>query len=434
MNKSQADDVGLEWFDGKKINEALFCAAFLRDHPMICVHDSFFDTEGRVNDESQLKKDILNRIAPCVTSGLARRVNNLLDLLRVTCSADPLPAETDRIHLANGTLYLNGAFDASKDFCLNRLPVRYNPEAPAPIKWISFLHELLEPEDVPTLQEYIGYCLIPSTKGQKMLILTGRGGEGKSRIGLVLRALLGDNMNTGSIAKVETNPFARADLEHQLLMVDDDMKLEALPQTNNIKSIVTAELPMDLEKKGKQSYQARLYVRFLGLGNGSLQSLYDRSVGFFRRQIILTVKERDAKRRDDPFLAEKMCAEAEGIFLWALEGLRRLIANDYRFTVSERSRENMRTAVADGNNVIDFLCSEGYIRFKADYEASTKRLYDVYHQWCEDNATPPLTPKSFSATLKQNAAVYRLEYTNKVHIGGGRYARGFLGIEPLRIS
>ena len=42
----------------------------------------------------------------------------------------------------------------------------------------------------------------------------------------------------------------------------------------------------------KSSYQGQLYVRFLGLGNGTLNSLYDRSVGFFRRQIILTAKER----------------------------------------------------------------------------------------------------------------------------------------------
>ena len=47
-------------------------------------------------------------------------------------------------------------------------------------------------------------------------------------------------MSTGSIAKVETSPFARADLEHLLVMVDDDMKLEALPQTNHLKTIVTA--------------------------------------------------------------------------------------------------------------------------------------------------------------------------------------------------
>ena len=57
-----------------------------------------------------------------------------------------------------------------------------------------------------------------------------------------MRRLLGSNMNTGSIAKVETQKFARADLEHILVMVDDDMKLEALPQTNNIKAIITAEI------------------------------------------------------------------------------------------------------------------------------------------------------------------------------------------------
>ena len=29
------------WFDGKKINEVLFCGEFLQDHPMLCIHDAF---------------------------------------------------------------------------------------------------------------------------------------------------------------------------------------------------------------------------------------------------------------------------------------------------------------------------------------------------------------------------------------------------------
>jgi len=263
---------------------------------MLCIHDAFFTTEGRVTDETMLKREILERIKPYVTSGVARRAANLLDALRVECWSPPLPVHQDRIHVANGTLFLDGTFSQEKDFCVNRLPVNYVPDAPHPMRWLAFLNELLPSSDILTLQEFIGYCLIPSTKGQTMIIITGRGGEGKSRIGPVMHSLLGSNMNTGSITKVETSPFARADLEHQLLMVDDDMKLEALPQTNKIKSIVTAELPMDLERKGKQSYQGRLYVRFLGLGNGTLQSLHDRSVGFFRRQIILTAKERPESR------------------------------------------------------------------------------------------------------------------------------------------
>ncbi len=48
--------------------------------------------------------------------------------------------------------------------------------------------------------------------------------------------------------------------------------------------------------------------------------MYGRSYGFFRRQIVLTVKEREPDRKDDPFLGEKLIAEAEGIFLWCLGG------------------------------------------------------------------------------------------------------------------
>ena len=57
------------------------------------------------------------------------------------------------------------------------------PEASNPERWLTFLHELLDDADIPTLQEYLGYCLIPSTKGQKMMLIVGKGGEGKSRIG-----------------------------------------------------------------------------------------------------------------------------------------------------------------------------------------------------------------------------------------------------------
>ena len=435
MSKEAAQTASADpvvWFDGKAINEVIFCEEFLRDYPMITVNGTFFTVNGIVNDENRLKKEIYDRIKPYVTSNIAKRVTNLLDVMRMECCAADLLLYQDRIHVANGTYHLDGTFSTEKDYCRNRLPVAYLPDAPQPVTWLHFLSQLLEPEDILTLQEFIGYCFIPSTKGQKMLMLTGKGGEGKSRIGVVLRALLGTNMKTGSVAKVETSNFARADLEHELLMLDDDMKLEALPQTNNIKAIITAELPMDLERKRQQSYQGDLYVRFIGLGNGVLQALHDRSVGFFRRQIILTTKEKDPNRKDDPYIAEKMTAEAEGIFLWALEGLHRLIANDFRFTLSQSALDNLNDAVSDGNNIIDFLASEGYIRFRADYEASSKNLYAVYKQWCDDNALNSLSQKSFGSFLKQNESRYNLEYTNKVNIGGGRFARGFVGIELLQ--
>ena len=311
-----------------------------------------------------------------------------------------------------------------------RLTVTYNPDAPTPKKWLQFLSELLQPEDIPTLQEFLGYCLLPTTKGQKMLMLIGKGGEGKSRIGLVMRSLLGDSMNTTSIQKVESNRFSRADLENKLLMVDDDMDMSALPKTNYIKSIVTSECKMDMERKGVQSYQSQLYVRFLCFGNGALTALHDKSDGFFRRQIVLTTKDRPAGRADDPFLVEKLLREKEGIFLWCLEGLHRLIGNNYQFSISGKARENMETVKRSSNNVIEFLQSEGYIRFRADSEASSKAIYEVYTRWCDDNAQKPMSANRVSSELAQNEQLYNVEATNNVHVGGKR-VRGFVGIEVV---
>ena len=420
-----------EWFDGKKVDEAAFCRAFLAEHPMICVSKSFFTKEGRICDESRLRREIYDAINPYLTTGLIKKVDSLLELLRVEAYTGDLPVQTDRIHVANGTLFLDGTFSEEKEFCRNRLPVVYDPDAPFPTRWLQFLNELLIPGDIPTLQEYMGYCMIPTTKAQKMLMLVGKGGEGKSRIGVVMRALFGNSMVNGNLTKVETNRFARADLEHTLVMVDDDMKLEALPQTNYIKTIITAELPLDLEKKSQQSYQGELYCRFLGFGNGSLKALYDRSDGFFRRQIILTTRRRERDRIDDPYLSEKLTDEKEGIFLWCLEGLNRLIAQDYRFTISQRTKENMEEAVQEGNHIVEFMASEGYIRLKADYEVSTKDLYSVYRLWCEDNSVKPYAQNSFSAYLKENSDTYNLEPTNNIYNSRHKRVRGFVGIELL---
>ena len=419
------------WIAGDKINEVQFCKSFLEQYPMICINDTFFTVNGRVTDENRLRKQILNWIKPYVTAGIPKKINNLLDTMRVMSYSEPLPAYTDRIHLANGTYFLSGEFDPVKDFCINRLPAAYNPNAATPTKWLAFLDQLLYPEDIATLQEYMGYCLIPTTKGQQMLFLVGKGGEGKSRVGLVMRAILGDNMNTGSIQKVEISPFARADLEHLLVMVDDDMKLEALPQTNHLKTIVTAEMEMDLEKKGEQSYQGMLYARLMAFGNGALRALYDHSDGFYRRQLILSAKPKDKSRWDDPFIAEKLCSEAEGIFLWALEGLKRLIQNGYHFTKSERTQANIEASMREGNNILDFMDSEGYFLFKADDWITSKDFYEVYVMWCDDNAEKPLVRKTFINFLRSKEQKYNLEYNNYGHNREGRRVWGFLGIRSL---
>ena len=434
MAKSKRSTDAPFWFDGRNINEALFCDDFLSRHRLVYTDGAFFTPDGRVTDELPLRGEIFEELRCCAVSNIPRKISNILELMKLAARVEDLPPESDRIHLANGTLMLDGTFTEGKTRIVrSRLPVAYNPDAPKPGRWLSFLSELLYPEDIPTLQEFIGYCLIPSNKGQRMMVIKGSGGEGKSQIGAVLSALFGCNMKDGSIGKISENRFARADLEHVLLCIDDDMRMEALRQTNYVKSIVTAQGKMDLERKGKQSYQGWMYARLLAFSNGDLQALFDRSDGFYRRQLVLTTREKPTGRVDDPDLAEKMKLEIEGIFLWAFEGLRRLAANNFKFTESARTRANREAVKRDNNNVYEFLESEGYIRLKADASISSKDCYEIYRMWCEENNLMALKPRSFSDALVAASGKYNLEHCNNIINAAGRRVRGFYGIEALVI-
>lgn len=422
-----------EWLNDKgKIAEHKFCQAFLEKQPMVSHGKDYFTMEGIVPDKDRLLRDVYDEIKEHLTGGLVNKSKSLLEAIRMECyDRGQLEKHQDRIYLSNGVLFLDGTFREEKEFCLNRLPVAYNPNAPQPEVWLRFLSELLAPEDILTLQEFLGYCLIPSTKGQVMLLLKGNGGEGKSRIGVVVHTLFGANAKNGSIAKVESSAFARADLEHVLVMVDDDMKMEALASTHYVKTIITAETPMDLERKDEQSYQGDMYVRFLAFSNGDLEALYDRSEGFFRRQLILQTKRKPSGREDDPFLSDKLKQEIEGIFLWCLEGLKRLQANNYKFTVSQRAAENMEHAKRNANNVVEFLQSEGYIRLKADSTITSKELYAIYRMWCEDNGYRSHSQRTVSSFLKSHLEDFNLEASNKIANNAGKQVNGFWGIEAL---
>ena len=238
-------------------------------------------------------------------------------------------------------------------------------------------------------------------------------------------------MKDGSIGKISENRFARADLEHILLCVDDDMQMDALRKTNYVKSIVTAQGKIDLERKRTQSYQGWMFARLLAFSNGDLQALYDRSDGFYRRQLVLATKGKSAGRVDDPDLAEKLKAEAEGIFLWAFVGLQRLVANNFKFTESDRIKENREAVKRDNNNIFSFLESDGYIRLKADASISSKDLYSIYRMWCDENNLTPLKSRSFSDAVVANASKYNLEHCNNVTSSAGRRVWGFMGIEAI---
>lgn len=52
----------LDWFDGKHINEILFCQEFLKTHPMRCIGGTLFTVDGPVESEELVKRQIIDMI------------------------------------------------------------------------------------------------------------------------------------------------------------------------------------------------------------------------------------------------------------------------------------------------------------------------------------------------------------------------------------
>ena len=69
-NKAQLDGMPV-WFDGKSINEALFCEEFLQTHKIIFTNGAFFTPEGRVTDELPLRGEIFEELKCCAVSNIA---------------------------------------------------------------------------------------------------------------------------------------------------------------------------------------------------------------------------------------------------------------------------------------------------------------------------------------------------------------------------
>ena len=417
------------WWNGKSINTTVFCQEYLKTHELRCINGTFFTPDGYCPAQN-IRAEVYDMIKHHVCSYPAQTAGNIVENLKIEARADELLVDEDLINFANGTLGISdSSWTEEKLFCRNRLPVVYTgDDAKVPENWMRFVNELLEPYDVDTLQEYMGYCLISSTAAQKMLLIIGNGGEGKSRIGVVMKEILGDNMNNGSIPKLETNSFAKADLEHKLLMVDDDMRIEQLPTTNSLKAVITAEGLMDLEKKGQQSYQGLMYCRLMAFSNGYLKSANDDSYGFFRRQLILMTKPRPKDRIDDPFLSKKLRAERDQIAMWALRGLYRLRKNNFHFTVSDKSKTAIMSAMDEANNVVSFLRSKGSFTFDPEGEITSREFYNIYKCWCDDNAVEATDKKRVISYLRAHCHEYGLTYA-QVRCGY-KYVRGFRGMKP----
>ena len=89
-------------------------------------------------DTMNLRCEIFDMLRDHIGANIAKRVSNVVDVLKLAAQVEDFPPVTDRIALANGTLYLDGTFKEGKGETAPTPPplksdLRPPPPAPRPL-------------------------------------------------------------------------------------------------------------------------------------------------------------------------------------------------------------------------------------------------------------------------------------------------------------
>lgn len=415
-----------------KLDESQYIECFAEQQGVKCINGVLYSVNGKMSDD-KAKHIIMKDIKGYVRSNVGDKAEKLLKGIKQYCYTEPPTPTLDKIHFKNGTLSRdkNGLFTVwsnEKEFCINRINTNYNPNAKTPTKFLDYLKTVYYEDDQQTIQQYCGYCLLPTTILQKALLVIGDGGEGKSVLGAVLNGIFGEsNCYNDSISVLQKN-FGIANIENKLLFIDDDLSENALTNARTFKNLVTNKTTIAAEKKFIQDNQFKSYARFLIFGNFTLQSLYDISEGFSRRQLVLQAKPKDRNRTDNPFIDREIIeTESEGVAKWLVDGLNELIKRSFKIYVSERTQEKSEELKKQQDSVLCFLEECDSFIIKPGLQIHSYTLYQFYQDFCDDNLLTTLKQKTFVSAVKAKGKKKGIEYSTNVNIRGKR-ARGFEGI------
>lgn len=282
-------------------------------------------------------------------------------------------------------------------FSTIQLPIEFDPSAMCPA-WEKFLKEAVEDSAlIKLLQEFVGLCLVPETKFQKALILVGSGANGKSTFLSILEFLLGrENISTVPMGKLESE-FHRAALYNKLANISSELEISELMGSGYFKSIVGGDL-VDAAFKFKDSFNFKPFARLLFAMN-ELPRVRDKSFGFFRRLLIVPFNRQFTGAQADKTLPKSLMTEINGIFNWALSGLKRLFDQD-GFTASNVIDEMVEKYKKENNPIISFV--EDRCKAAPGLSIIKANLYENYKNFCAENGYKPLNNVHFFRELKNH--------------------------------
>lgn len=283
-----------------------------------------------------------------------------------------------------------------KDYFTKSIAAHYDVNAKCPL-WDKFLHEIFAGDEdmIRYIQKAVGYSLTGSTQEQCAFLLIGDGCNGKSTFLDIIRQLFGDyasNIQAESLMIRNNNNGINSDIARlrgaRLVTSaepNEGLRLnEGLIKQLTGGDIVTARKLYGDEFEFKPEFKLWMAANHKPVIRGN-------DHGIWRRMHIVPFSVQIPKEKIDKTLTDKLLTEIDGIFQWALEGLR-LYQSEWL-----ELPEMVSAATAEYRMEMDVVarfleeCTEN--SFAGMVRASD--LYQTFALWAKNNNEYPMSNTKF---------------------------------------
>lgn len=341
----------------------------------------------------------------------ATTLNNVIAHLRGTVERRGAFSEKRNfIHLANGVMVFDGAEADLREFApdfysRNQSPIAFDEQA----KCERFLNELVlpavHPDDVELLQKFAGMFLLGYNRAQRILILDGEGGRGKTQFANVMQGLIG----MANVTQLRTKHLAeRFELYRYLkktLLIGVDVEPDFLSTKGAavLKGLVGGDW-FDAEQKGGTGcFQMQGNFNVLITSNARLKVRLQGDVSAWKRRLnIVRYESPPPQKKIHDFGAHLVKTEGSGILNWALLGAQKVLSEipdgGGDFLMTGRQHDVVGSLLAESDSLRHFLRER--VAANSYEDLTTTEIVEAYAAYCPEKKWQPLPITEIQAKLE----------------------------------
>lgn len=263
----------------------------------------------------------------------------------------------------------------------------------------AFVESSLGLKSLRFLLQIIGYCCSSLVGARAAIELIGPGKRGKSVIISFLESVVDEGLRSSlSFSDIGKREYV-VKLVGKILNTCSDNDPAPMKNESLFKRITACETIMARDLY-KSAVSFRPTATLIFASNHDLSFAHPDDE-LWDRVIPLIFSKAIPEEKRDPELLNKLISEKNVIMSLALDTLRDLVGNGYKFDLPDDSKEYLERRRAELHPERTFLERDTVLDPKG--EISSRKLWEDFQQFCEDNVIKPLGQKTFLAAVEAYA-------------------------------